>query len=635
MCGIFSAYSNSGPLLETKLRAALRAISHRGPDGSGLWLSSDGRIALGHTRLSIIDLPGGTQPIASEDGMVQIVVNGEFYDFERIRAELIACGHSFRSGSDSEIALHLYEEYGVQCLDYLRGEFAFVLWDQHNRTLFAARDRFGIKPLCYASTGDCLYLASEAKGLFAAGVRASWDQESFYHAASLQYAPANRTFFEGVSELKPGHYLLASAGEVQQCCYWDLDYPEIAADREEQSTVKSDAEFINILSDALRLRLRADLPVACELSGGVDSATVLALAAQHSSYPLHCFTVAFEDQTYDECDLAQEMCRKAGGVFHPLRVSQIELAQALPDAVYISEGLGANGHLAAKYLLSRAVRQAGFKVVLSGEGADELLAGYPHLRQDLWDSTSDYTPSDDRGFQQQNFVSSGLMLADGSPTLNLLGVKKCLGYLPNFLKAKAAYGLRMHSLFNRDFAERFAGKDCLTGFCDSFDYQSQLCRRHPVNQSLYLWTKSALAKYILRTLGDGTEMAHSVEARLPFLDHKLFEYARMLPVAFKLNGGIEKQILREGVKPLLTERIYARSKHPFVAPPLSANRTVADFIQDQLRSLQFKALPFFESGRVNRLLDTLPQADIGQQRLWEPVVMTLLSACFMQQRFGL
>jgi asparagine synthase (glutamine-hydrolysing) len=282
MCGIVAMYSARGPIAAEALERATLRLGHRGPDGQKLWLADDRRAGLGHARLSIIDLATGDQPIASEDDALQIVVNGEFYDFERIQRDLERRGHRLRTRSDSEIALHLYEDVGTACLRELRGEFAFVLWDGPNDTLFAARDRFGIKPLYYTTHRGTLYLASEIKALVAAGVPAQWDRAAFFHANHFLGTPAlqDRTLFEGVYPVPPGHYLLASGGQVRLIRYWDFDYP--AADPARR--VGPDAEYAErfraVLDEAVRIRLRADVPVGCYLSGGLDSCAVLGLAAK-------------------------------------------------------------------------------------------------------------------------------------------------------------------------------------------------------------------------------------------------------------------------------------------------------------------------------------------------------------------
>src|SRR5215831_3453149 len=267
MCGIVALFSRGDPIDGQALERATQRLHHRGPDGQRLWIAPHRRVGLGHARLSIIDLVTGDQPIANEDERLHIVVNGEFYDYERIQRELEQRGHRLRTRSDSEIALHLYEEVGTQCLHQLRGEFAFVLWDEPNQTLFAARDRFGIKPLYYAQRDGILYLASEVKALFAAGIPALWNYGSFLHATCLAVPLQDTSLFDGVHQVPPGHYLLATGRQLRIVRYWDFDYPLAGAAR-----LRSDAEYAEAfrhqLDEAVRIRLRADVPVGCYLSGG-------------------------------------------------------------------------------------------------------------------------------------------------------------------------------------------------------------------------------------------------------------------------------------------------------------------------------------------------------------------------------
>ncbi|HZD04909.1 MAG TPA: asparagine synthase (glutamine-hydrolyzing), partial [Longimicrobiales bacterium] len=416
MCGVAAILSSDGPLAPECLDRAVARLHHRGPDARGRWTTPDGRVGLGHARLSIIDLESGDQPMANEDGSLHAVVNGEFYDFERIRGELASQGHRFRTRSDSEILLHLYEETGAHCLHRLRGEFAFVLWDGRNRTLFAGRDRFGVKPLFFAEHHGTLYLASEAKALFAAGVPAAWDPETVYLGGFLR--PTHHTLYRGVRSLPPGHYLVARPGGGHRIHpYWDVTYPTGPAGdgRGEREYVDG---FREVLEEAVETRLRADVSVGCYLSGGLDSCAVLGLAALHHAGPVRAFTLQFDHPRYDESGIAREMAARAGADFVPIPVRQRDLADHFADAVVASETWSINAHGVAKYLLSRAVRDAGYKVVLTGEGSDEILGGYPHFRQDMLTHHTVGQDPDElerllRELEEGNQVSRGILLPDG------------------------------------------------------------------------------------------------------------------------------------------------------------------------------------------------------------------------------
>ena len=640
MCGIVAMYSAREPIRADALERATVRLAHRGPDGQGTWLSADHRVGLGHARLSIIDLATGAQPIAGEDEALQIVVNGEFYDFERIQRDLEARGHRLRTRSDSEIALHLYEDFGSACLRQLRGEFAFVLWDGPNDTLFAARDRFGIKPLYYTTHRGTLYLASEIKALLAAGVPARWDRAAFFQANHFLGIPPEGSLFEGIHPVPPGHYLLASGGQVRLIRYWDFDYPAAARARQACSDAEYADRFRHALDEAVRLRLRADVPVGCYLSGGLDSCAVLGLAAAHRSEPVRAFTLTFDGAPlHDEGAIAREMAAHAGADFQAIPIRQADLADHFAEATCQAETLCINGHGVAKYLLSRAVREAGYKVVLTGEGADEILAGYAHFRRDLLLHQSQGEEEQTvrqrlEQLQANNVVSRGTLLPEGEPP-PLPSVGRALGFIPSWLEAHATVATRLRGLFATDFAAEFAGRDPYRTFLNGLDVAGQLTGREPVNQSLYLWSKMGLPNYILAVLGDRMEMAHSVEGRVPFLDHHVVELVRDLPMAQKVRGMTEKYVLREAARPVLSATVYRRQKHPFAAPPaaLAPGERLYELMQETLRGPVMASLPFYDRANVVALLDNLPTLDIDARAALDPVLMILLSACCLHQRY--
>jgi asparagine synthase (glutamine-hydrolysing) len=472
MCGIVAIYHPQGCVSAEALQRATVILHHRGPDGRRQWIAPHGRVGLGHARLSIIDLVTGDQPIASEDGRRHIVVNGEFYDFERIRCELERAGHHLRTRSDSEIALHLYEDLGPQCLHQLRGEYAFVLWDEPQQRLFAARDRFGIKPLFFAWHQGALYLASEVKALFAAGVPARWNREGLFNASTFG-GQATETLYEGVSQLPPGHYLVAGPNGLQIHRYWDFDYPLGSQPPATRSDEDWAEEFRTVLENAVRLRLRADVPVGCYLSGGLDSCAVLGLAGPHAADPIRAFTLAFDNVEYDEEAIAREMAAMANAEFCPIPIRQADLADNFADATWHSETLCINAHGVAKYALSRAVRDAGYKVVLTGEGSDEILAGYPHFRRDmlLYDSDGQDPAAISSLLGQldrSNPVSRGLLLPDGE-TASLAGVQRALGFAPTWMEAAAGRMFKMQGLWADDFRAEFAEREAYNGLLGGLD----------------------------------------------------------------------------------------------------------------------------------------------------------------------
>ena len=640
MCGIVGVFSRRSPISPGLIERATESLYHRGPDGQRHWIGFGGRVALGHARLSIIDLTTGDQPIASEDGRTRIIVNGEFYGYESIQKELEQASHRLRTRSDSEIALHLYEDFGTQCLHRLRGEFALVLWDERNRTMFAARDRFGIKPLFYAFHNETLYLASEVKALFAAGVPRRWDSESVSQSVEFGGHPV-RTLFEGVLQVPPGHYLIATEKHIELSRYWDFDYPRADRSGIHRSTADYVAEFRSALEEAVRIRLHADVPVGCYLSGGLDSCAVLGLAAKHRSDPIRAFTLSFDRAEYDEEKEAREMAGKVGAEFFPIAIKQDDLADHFADAILQSETFCFNAHGVAKYLLSRAVRDAGYKVVLTGEGSDEILGGYAHFRRDmLLYNNEGEDPSevakllDD--LERLNPVSRGLLLPDGEAQ-PLDNVKRVLGFVPSWIETFSARSAKMQELFAEEFWSTYSERYGYQALLSSIDVRGQLIGRDPVHQSLYLWSKTLLPGYILTMLGDRMEMAHSVEGRVPFLDHHLVELVRSQPVTQKIHGMTEKYVLREAVRDVITDTVYRRQKHPFLSPPatLHPKQKLGAFVQDTLRSPVLATLPFFNQKKVLGVLDRLNTMDEGSRVANDQVLMTIVSACVLQERFRL
>ncbi len=641
MCGLAAIFSELEPSHRGALECAISQLSHRGPDNQCVWYSPDRRVGLGHARLSIIDLSGGGQPITNEDRSVHIVVNGEFYDFERQRSELQARGHRFHTGSDSEIALHLYEEFGVHCVHHLRGEFAFVLWDATNQMLVAARDRLGIKPLYYAIHRHTLYLASEIKALFAAGVPARWDTEDFYQHTTGPLM-GDRSLFAGVYQIPPGHYLVATGQTHRLVRYWELNYATAAT---LATTGRSDADYVNdfstVFDEAVRLRMRADVPVGCYLSGGLDSCAVLGFAARHSHKPIEAFTLTFDQAAYDEGPIAREMAALAHANYHPVPICQADIADHFGDAVWHAETLFRNGHGVSKYLLSRAVLDAGFKVVYTGEGSDEILGGYPHFRSDmLMHNSQGQDAAEVRRLQEQlkagNAVSNGLLLpaAETSP---LNSVERLLGFVPTFMQTFAAAADLQRQMFTDDYRRRFHGRDSMRMFLDGLDIPGVLAGRDPLHKSLYLWTKSLLPCYILTLLGDRMEMAHSIEGRVPFLDHHVVDFLGQVPVPMKIRGMTEKYLLREAAKPVITDTVYRRQKHPFLAPPATVTPTERfhQLLQDTLRGPGLAAVPFYDQKKVIAILDKLPGLAEADRVAWDPALTMVLSSCVLQDRYRL
>ena len=641
MCGFVGGLLRRS-LDPKRLDRALETLHHRGPDAVGKWIAPDGRWFLGHTRLSIIGLDNGDQPMSDASGEVRLVVNGEFYGYRAIREQLRAEGCVFQTESDSEIALHLYLREGMNLGRHLRGEFAGLIADRRNRALFAFRDRFGIKPLFYAvHEGDVLF-ASEVKALLALGVPARWNREGVFQEC-FHFRPHSRTLFAGIYTVPPGHYAIAQNGEVSVYPYWDLKFPTQA---ELEADDRSDAEvvqgFRTVLDDAVRERLIADVEVASYLSGGIDSCAVLGLAQPHMERPIRAFTLAFEDPLYDESELARAQAERSGSSFHLIPVSPRALADAYSDAVWHAETPFINGHGVAKFLLSRAVRDAGIKVVFTGEGSDEMLGGYAPFRQDvlLYNSARQDPEIVQKLLAElaaTNLAVPGLLATQDAPIAELDTVQRRLGWIPSWMRANSVLGKRTTGFFRPEMAASVAGMNPYEVALSRLPIEERLAGRDPLNQALYLWARIHMPNFILTFLSDRMEMAHSIEGRVPFLDHHVAEYAAGIPIHMKINGMREKHVLREATRDVLIDAVYNREKHPFTTPPAKTGQPDAllDLFGDVFASSLLDEQPIFDPASVRGLFQALPGLPPADRVRVDGLMNRIVSLTLMHQRFGM
>jgi asparagine synthase (glutamine-hydrolysing) len=637
MCGIFAAATRDGVAPE-RCREALRVLRHRGPDGDGTWTSDDRRWTLGHTRLSIIGLSNGEQPMASPDNTVHVVVNGEFYGYRAIRDRLRAAGCRFATDSDSEIALHLYQERGMQALHELRGEFAIVIVDERERVMIAVRDRFGVKPLYYAVVHGEVFFASEIKALLALGVPAKWNAEGACGGLAQSH---EITQFAGVSALPPGCYAIAKDGEVRIYPYWDWEIP--TAD-EMKRDARSEAEIVqhfrSALQEAVRERLIADVEVACYLSGGIDSCAVLGLAQREMARPIRAFTLTFDHPLHNEADIAQAQAKHVGASYHPIPITGREIADAYADAVWHSETPMFNGHGVAKYLLSRAVRDAGIKVVFTGEGADEMLGGYPYYRADAVNGNPTLTSVEKAALIEQIFGSNPatraitLPQSSNSPATDAL--RRRLGWMPASLNMALMNVNRMAPFLHRDLARRMSTLNPIAAAMDRLPLAMRIEQRDPLNQMLYFCARTVLPNFILNYLGDRMEMAHSIEGRVPFLDHVVAAAAARVPVDMKVKGIREKHVLREAAKDVLIPEVYDRQKHPFTAPPIRDEKDpMMQFYRDTFASRAAQDQPIYDMEKANDALARLMSCPDDQLIAMEATMQTIAGAIVMQERFAM
>lgn len=568
MCGICGVLNPTGgvPAEDGVLDRMLRALRHRGPDDSGSY--QDEHVRLGTARLSIIDVEGGRQPITNEDGTLWIAFNGEIFNYLELREELQARAHRFSTRTDTEVILHLYEEKGPACLADLNGQFALALWDRPRRQLLLARDRPGIVPLFYATVGGSLVFASEVKAIFAdRRVDRRIDPLGLDELFTFWATLPPRTVFEGVSELPPGCYLVARDGGTAVRRYWDPVFPPdgCAPAVREGEAVEALAE---LLRDSIRLRLRADVPVGAYLSGGLDSSLLTAIARRHFTNELRTFSVSFTDQEFDEAPYQRQVARLLETEHREILCRRSDIGRLLPQVVWHAEKPLIRTAPAPLFQLSGLAHEDGLKVVLTGEGADEVLAGYDLFKENkirrFWARNPDsrWRPSLLRVLHPR--------LAERSP--------RSLHYLQAFYRGGLTDTSLEHyshvprwtttswlkGLFSPALKARLRGHDCLETF--RAQLPPDFRRWGPLGQAQYVELKTLLAGNLLSSQGDRMLMAHSVEGRFPYLDHRLVEYCCALPPALKLNGLQEKYVLKKVAEPYLPAQIRERRKQAYRAP---------------------------------------------------------------------
>jgi len=637
MCGLIGGVSRK-PVARDRIQAALDALDHRGPDGQGHW--RDGRFFLGHTRLSIIGLNNGDQPMSNADSDVHLAVNGEFYGYKAVRDDLRARGSRFTTDSDSEIALHLYLQHGMRATEQLRGEFAVLIADQRRDIMIAIRDRFGIKPLFYAVTPDGVFFASEIKALLALGVPAAWDAEAAWQDLFM-VRNHERTMFAGIRSVPQGCYAVVRGNDVQIYRYWDWDFPttkETAADTRSEAEVV--AGFREVLSEAVRERMVADVEVGCYLSGGIDSCAVLGLAQREMQRPIRAYTLAFDDAVWDESPIARRQAEFVGATYHQVPVTRQALADAYSDAVWHSETPMVNGHGAAKFLLSRAVRDAGLKVVFTGEGSDELLGGYATFRRDaLLHHPNGRSRADTDALIAQMFdrnpATRSIFMQQAADNPIFVEVVNRLGFLPSFIETFGAMGATLSAGLRADVAKSVAGKSVYADVLDSLPLSMAIAGRDRLHQGLYVNSKTHLANFILTFLGDRMEMAHSIEGRVPFLDHHVAHYAARIPIAMKIKGYREKHVLREAAKDVLIEEVYNREKHPFTSPPAAAGDPMMTMLADVIASRALDDQPIFDPAKARAAFKDMQTCPPDQRPAHEGRIQRIVSTTLMHERFGM
>jgi asparagine synthase (glutamine-hydrolysing) len=587
MCGIAGCLDMRGAARVDRavVAAMTETLVHRGPDSSGLYAEPD--VALGIRRLRIIDLTTGDQPITNEDGTVVLVCNGEIFNYRELRSELTGRGHRFRTQTDVEVLVHLWEELGPACVDRLNGQFAFAVWDSRARRLFLARDHFGVNPLYFAVIDGLLLFASEIKAILQhPSAPRRVDLVGLDQVLSLPGLVSPRTMIEGIESLKSGHCLLASmAGGVEVREYWDLDYPLDPGETAEGNG-RPEEHYVEglweIFERSVARRLQADVPVGLFLSGGLDSSLVSAVAVRLSNgAPRHSFSIAFDSEEIDETRYQRLMARALGCRHHEIRIGSDEIASRLREMVWHCESPVKESFNTCSLALAEAARDAGVPVVLGGEGADELFGGYPGYRFDALGTRED-DPFDVEAALERELRER----LWGDPDLF-------------YEKDQTAFREVKAALYSERLLERFAEVDCLDHpLVDT----ARLRGRHPLHKRSYLDFKLRLSDHLLSEHGDRMVMARSVEGRYPFLDIELVDFARRIPPALKVKDFTEKYIVRRMAEGRVPRQILERPKFGFRAPgsPLLLQRRV-EWALDLLSEERIRRQGYFNPGLVERL----------------------------------
>jgi asparagine synthase (glutamine-hydrolysing) len=620
MCGIAGKflYDPAEPIDGGLLQSMTDAVTHRGPDAAGFYLGPG--IALGHRRLSIIDLATGDQPLANEDGSILVVFNGEIYNFAELRASLEARGHVFRTRSDTEVLVHGYEEWGDRAVERFRGMFAFALWDGPRRRLLLARDRVGVKPLHYAILdGRGILFGSEIKSLLAdAEVSRDWSPEAIDAYLTLLYIPAPQSIFRAIRKLPPAHYLVAERGTVTIRRYWDLEF---SSEDDRRSRTAGEARHLEeidaAISESVRLRLISDVPLGAFLSGGIDSTTVVAHMVETSDAPVVTVSVGFDHARFDELRHAETVARHLGCEFHPRRVDP-RIEALLPKLVWHFDEPFADSSAVPTYYVCAAARSL-VTVALSGDGGDELWAGYARHRVEGWEA---------RARRALGAGAAVVGMAASALPLSVKGARalRHLALAPDeALARKHAYDLFENGAKSRLYTDGFLalarGADPFVTFRDAWH---RCTSRDPIDRAMYVDFWTYLPDDIM-TKVDRTSMAVSLEAREPLLDHLLLARAAAVPSSLKLRRGNTKYLLRRLLERRVPRAILDRKKQGFEAPVGEWLRgPLSTITGDLLTDGRLRARGLFRQPDVERLWNEhrVGRAD-HRHRLWQLLMLEL------------
>jgi len=618
MCGICGKMTINGARIEEDLLRRMNAVlTHRGPDDEGLHIDHCQEIGIGlaHRRLSIIDLSSaGRQPMTNEDGMIWIIFNGEIYNFIELREELLAKGHRFRSQTDTEVLIHLYEEEGTNCVNRLIGMFAFAIWDRSKKKLFLARDHIGIKPLVYAWDGKSFTFASEVKAILQdPNFTRSMDRHAFSLYLSLNYIPAPYSIFEGIKKLQPGHTITLQDGKVSESAYWNID---LAGSRQRQADHIDDlkADLFQILDDAVKRQMIADVPLGAFLSGGIDSSIIVALMARHSSMPVKTFSIGFADMPmYDETEDAKSLARMYATDHHEIRLTSRQILDVIPDVFSGFDEPFADSSAIPSFIVSRETRRE-VKVALSGDGGDELFAGYRMYRGEGLYGQYRRMPH----FIRKNLIEPLIRhLPDSRDNILQEYLRRIKKFLRGTGESLEERFLSWNEIFTPDAQKSLLIQEFDRPPRNVFAGRLREMEDDPVNRMLYADFKESLPGDMLRKV-DAMGMMNSLEIRVPLLDHRVCEAAFAISGSWKLHHGRSKYVFIETFKDLLPRSLLAKPKWGFEIP-ISAwlKSDLKNIMEDYCSMERIRGQGIFNYLAVHSLMDqlTLGRSDTSWQ-LW-------------------
>jgi asparagine synthase (glutamine-hydrolysing) len=628
MCGI-AGYVNTRSAAATGGLAVLSrmtdVIQHRGPDDSGFF--QDSGVFLGHRRLSIIDLSAGHQPMANEDGTVNIVYNGEIFNHSDVRVDLERAGHVYTTHCDTETIIHAYEEYGPDCLARFRGMFAFALWDSSKRRLFCARDRLGIKPFYYYWDGRLFAFASEIKALLQhPSISPRLEEELLPEYLSFGYISEERTLFSGIRRLMPGHHLILDlAGrepsfDIRQ--YWDVPEANTGESMSEQEWI---AECRRRLEETVRMRLMSDVPLGMFLSGGVDSSAIAALMKRMVSTPVKSFSVGYAEAEYSELSYARQVSETIGTEHHEVVVGMDDFFNAVPRLIWHEDEPITWPSSVSLYFVSKLASEQ-VKVVLTGEGSDELFAGYGRYRFYQWNSEwltrYKFVPEPLRNYIRQSIATTNLLSGGLRRKLQhtFVGLGESIEslYLDNF-----------YSSLSQAEQQRMGLVGGASPYANYLRYWNRRSGASPLARMLYADQKTYLVELLMKQ--DQMSMATSIESRVPLLDHKFVEFASQVPEHLKLRGSEGKYILKKAVEDLLPHNILYRKKMGFPTPIrqwLMDSRAKPLF--DTLRQKDGVIQSFLDKQAVETLLDRHQRGlEDGTDRIWRLLNLQIWGDTFL------